>query len=77
MYLIQKVKLVKYFIHTNNKIAKKNLSGLRLDCNYIFLDNKEREYFLNNKHEILIHQVQYQEQSILNNQKIFLNFNNQ
>ena len=29
-----------------------------------------------NKHEILIQQVQYQEQSILNNQKVFLNFNN-
>jgi hypothetical protein len=65
-----------FYSHTNNIIAKKNLSGLRLDCNYIFLDNKEREYFLNNQHEILIQQVQYQEQSILNNQKIFLNFNN-
>lgn len=65
-----------FYSHTNNTIEKKNLSGLRLDCNYIFLDENERNYFMNNKHEILIEQVQYQEQSILSNEKIFLNFNN-
>ena len=65
-----------FYKHTNNVIAKKNLTGLRLDCNYIFLDDNERKYFFENKHEILIQQVQYQEQSILNNQKVFLNFNN-
>lgn len=65
-----------FYSHTNNTISQKNLSGLKLDCNFIFLDDNERNYFLNNKHEILIQQVQYQEQSILNNQKVFLNFNN-
>ena len=65
-----------FYKHTNNVITKKNLTGLRLDCNYIFLDDNERKYFMENKHEILIQQVQYQEQSILNNQKEFLNFNN-
>lgn len=65
-----------FYKHTNNVITKKNLTGLRLDCNYIFLDDNERKYFMENKHEILIQQVQYQEQSILNNQKVFLNFNN-
>ena len=52
------------------------MTGLRLDCNYIFLDDNERNYFMQNKHEILIQQVQYQEQSILNTQQVFLNFNN-
>lgn len=65
-----------FYSHTNNTISQKKLSGLKLDCNFIFLDDNERNYFLNNKHEILIQQVQYQEQSILNNQKVFLNFNN-
>lgn len=65
-----------FYSHTNNTISQKNLSGLKLDCNFIFLDDNERNYFINNKHEILIQQVQYQEQSILNNQKVFLNFNN-
>ena len=65
-----------FYKHTNNSITKKNLTGLRLDCNYIFLDDNERNYFLQNKHEILIQQVQYQEQSILNTQQVFLNFNN-
>ena len=65
-----------FYRHTNNSIPKKDISGLRLDCNYIFLDDSERNFFLENKHEILIQQVQYQEQSCLNNEKIFLNFNN-
>jgi len=65
-----------FYKHTNKTILKKNLTGFRLDCNYIFLDDIERKYFLENKHEILIQQVQYQEQSILSNEKIFLNFNN-
>ena len=65
-----------FYRHTNNTIEQKNLTGLRLDCNYIFLDDPERKYFLENKHEILIQQVQYQEQSCLSNEKIFLNFNN-
>jgi hypothetical protein len=65
-----------FYHHTTDTIEQKNISGLKLDCNYIFLDENERNYFINNKHEILIQQVQYQEQSCLNNQKIFLNFNN-
>jgi hypothetical protein len=65
-----------YFAHTNDTITKKNFMNLRLDCNYIFLDDEERNYFKDNNHEILITQVQYQESSVLSNQKIFLNFNN-
>lgn len=65
-----------YFAHTNNTISQKNLSGLRLDCNYIFLDDIERDYMIKNKHQFLITQVQYQEQTCLKNQSVFLNFNN-
>lgn len=65
-----------YFAHTNNIISQKNLSGLRLDCNYIFLDDIERDYMIKNKHQFLITQVQYQEQTCLKNQSVFLNFNN-
>jgi hypothetical protein len=65
-----------FYSHTDKTIQKKNLTGLRLDCNYIFLDDEERNYFINNKHEMLIQQVQYQEHSCLSNQKVFLNFNN-
>ena len=63
-----------FYVHTNNNIAKK-FKWIRLDCNFIFLDDEERKYFMENTH-ILITQVQYQEQSCLSNQKIFLNFNN-
>ena len=64
------------FAHTNHTIAEKSLNGLRIDCNYIFLDNEERNFIVNNKHEFLIKQVQYQSQTCLKNDKIFLNFNN-
>jgi hypothetical protein len=66
----------KYFAHTNNIINQKSFSNVRLDCNYIFLDDDERKFIMNNRHEYLITQVQYQETNIMSNDRIFLNFEN-
>jgi|SaaInlStandDraft_7_1057024.scaffolds.fasta_scaffold01923_13 hypothetical protein len=65
-----------HFAHTDKVIIKKNFSNIRLDCNYIFLDNNERKYILENEHKILITQVQYLENNINNNCQIKMDFNN-
>lgn len=63
------------YIHTSNTLTKKNLTNLRLDCNFIFLDKNERVEISKKKHEILITQVQSLEVPIIDNKTIFLNFN--
>lgn len=65
-----------HFAHTNNTISQKNFRNIRLDCNYIFLDNDEREFMLKNKHEILITQTQYLETNINGDSNIKMDFNN-
>lgn len=64
------------FAHTNNTITEKNIKNIKLECNYILLDNNERKFFLSNPHEILITNVQKIEYSIINNQNINIPFNN-
>lgn len=65
-----------HFAHTDKTITRKNFSNIRLDCNYVFLDNAERKAMLENKHEILITQVQYLENSLSSNSQVKMDFNN-
>ena len=62
--------------HTLNKLPQINFNNIRLDCNFIFLESSEREYFLKNKLDILITQVQMVEQNCSKQDTIFLNFTN-
>jgi hypothetical protein len=64
------------FAHTLEKLPQQSFNNIRLDCNFIFLESSEREYYLNNKLEILITQVQTVEQTCANQDTIFLNFTN-
>jgi hypothetical protein len=64
------------YSHTLEKLPQQSFNNIRLDCNFIFLESNEREYYLNNKLEILITQVQMVEQTCANQDTIFLNFTN-
>ncbi len=64
------------YSHTLEKLPQKNFNNIRLDCNFIFLESNEREYFLNNKLDILITQVQMVEKNCANQDTIYLNFTN-
>ena len=48
------------FVHTqeSNKMKQQNLEGVRLDCNYIYLDSEDRKRVAQQEHKILITQVQ-------------------
>ena len=52
------------YAHTHNKLPQLSFNNIRLDCNFVFLDTPEREYFVKNKLEMLITQVQSQHQNI-------------
>lgn len=41
-----------------NKMKQQSLEGVRLDCNFIYLDSEERKRFAQSEHKILITQVQ-------------------
>jgi len=64
--------IISKIIDTNTS----KINNFSLIINYIYLDPKHRTIFLNNKHELLIEQLQYQENKILSNElsKIKLNF---
>ena len=47
-----------------NKMKIQPLEGVRLDCNYIYLDSKERKRIAQSEHKILITQVQKIECSV-------------
>lgn len=64
------------YAHTVNKLTQQNLNNIRLDCNFIFLESNEREYYLNNKLDILITQVQMIEQPCARQDTIYINFSN-
>ena len=65
-----------FYSHTHEKLTKKPLNNLRLDCNMIFLGSEEREHLLKNKIELLITQVQDKHQTIGNIGTIDLTFTN-
>ncbi len=64
------------YAHTLDKLTQQNFNNIRLDCNFIFLESNEREYYLNNKLNILITQVQMIEKKCNNQDTVYLNFNN-
>ncbi len=64
------------YAHTYDKLPIKAFNNIRLDCNFVFLEETERNYFLKNKIEMLITQVQSQHQSISKTDSVFLNFYN-
>ena len=51
----------------HKSIKSVNIIDSKLSINYIYLDTTEKKYFLKNKHELLIEQVQYQTNTITNN----------
>lgn len=65
-----------YYAHTHDKLTLKPVNNMRLDCNMIFLGSEERMYFNNNKHEILITQVQMKHQTCSAVDTIDLTFTN-
>ncbi len=64
------------YAHTHEKLPKMQFNNIRLDCNFIFLENNERDYFLKNKLEMLITQVQSTHMTISKTDSIYLNFYN-
>ena len=64
------------YAHTLDKLPQIDFNNIRLDCNFIFLESNEREYFLKNKLDILITQVQTVEQNCSTQDTIYLNFTN-
>jgi hypothetical protein len=64
------------YAHTPEKLPQQNFNNIRLDCNFIFLESSEREYYLNNKLDILITQVQMVEQACSRQDTVYLNFTN-
>jgi hypothetical protein len=64
------------YAHTHEKLPIMHFNNLRLDCNFVFLDSNERNYFLDNKLEMLITQVQAQHQSCNKLDSIYLDFYN-
>jgi hypothetical protein len=64
------------YAHTHNKLPQFSFNNIRLDCNFVFLDPPEREYFLQNKLEMLITQVQSQHQTITKTDSIYIDFYN-
>ena len=64
------------FSHTNYKVNKKELNNVRLDCNFIFLDAKERVDMASKRHEILITQTQKIITNCRTQDSIYLNFTN-
>lgn len=51
----------------NKSIKNININNARLSINYIYLDDDEKKFFLKNRHELLIEQVQHQTNTIINN----------
>lgn len=80
-------KLVDFTPTTNNSTpqtqstsispTKVSLSGVKLYCDYIFLDKQERKWFAQTTHRYLIEQVQYNgvDHITSNEHKLQLNFN--
>jgi hypothetical protein len=64
------------YAHTLEKLPQQSFNNIRLDCNFIFLESSEREYYLNNKLDILITQVQMIEQTCSRQDTVYLTFNN-
>jgi hypothetical protein len=64
------------YAHTHNKLPIQNFNNLRLDCNFIFLEQFEKDYYIKNKQEILITQVQSFQQTCKYTDSIYLDFVN-
>jgi hypothetical protein len=70
------IKLIIEFNTTNKIITdSKNLfmKSASIDIDYIYLDNEERDKFINTSHEYLIEQLQYNGNESLNKQKNIIN----
>ena len=66
----------KNFSHTDYHITKKDFTDIRLDCNFIFLDEVERVNMVKKRHEILITQTQKLIVQCNKTDAIYLNFTN-
>ena len=64
------------FSHTDFHITKKDFTDIRLDCNFIFLDEVERISMVKKRHEILITQTQKLVVQCNKSDAIYLNFTN-
>ena len=65
------------FVHSQktNPMVKQDLEGCRLDCNYIYLDSKERIRISQKSHKFLITQTQKIEAAVGSGKSVELNFN--
>lgn len=61
--------------HTDETLSEVLFTDLRLDCQFIFLDRKERKYIATKKHEILICQTQKNINNITSNLNLEIDFN--
>ena len=66
----------KKFSHTDYHITKKEFTDIRLDCNFIFLDEQERINMVKKRHEILITQTQKIIIQCNKSDAVYLNFTN-
>jgi len=66
----------KNFSHTDFKITQKNFTDIRLDCNFIYLDEAERINTVKKRHEILITQTQKLITGCNAHSGLYLNFTN-
>ena len=58
-----------------NKMAEQSLEGVRLDCNYIYLDTEERKRFAQSNHKYMITQTQTLKCGVSQGKTVDLNFN--
>ena len=58
-----------------NKMTEQSLEGVRLDCNYIYLDTEERKRFAQSNHKYMITQTQTLKCGVSQGKTVDLNFN--
>ncbi len=59
----------------SNKMSEQSLEGVRLDCNYIYLDTEERKRFAQSNHKYMITQTQTLKCGVSQGKTVDLNFN--
>lgn len=61
--------------HTTNTLAESNFTDLRLDCDIVFLDSEERNYYSQKQFEFIINQTQMVSKNIALSENINIPFN--
>jgi hypothetical protein len=58
-------RLIIQFKNSNKVIGNANISSIKIYADYFFLDTDERRLFMNNSHQYLIEQIQFNESKII------------